>query len=201
MVVDKAKLIAGCGRRSDRPFYGRGGEKLAGALDEFHDPKERICFDVGCSTGGFYGLPAAAAGARRVYAVDVGYGQFEWRLRQDPRVVLMERTNIRHLAPDAIPEPWIDLIVIDVSFISRRWSCPCVCTYLSAWPDHHAEAAIPKWEGTRREGGIVQDDGAAEGLQTRSLPVCRVFGLDLAGHVGRAIEGRNRGDSWFCHKA
>ena len=69
---------------------------------------------MGCSTGGFTDC-LLQRGARRVYAVDVGYGQFEWRLRQDPRVVLMERTNIRHLPPDAIPEP-IDLIVIDVSF-------------------------------------------------------------------------------------
>jgi hypothetical protein len=90
------------------PYVGRGGEKLAGALDQFQvDPSGMVCFDV----GGFTDC-LLQRGAARVYAVDVGYGQFEWRLRQDPRVVLMERTNVRYLEPGAIPEP-IDLIVID----------------------------------------------------------------------------------------
>ena len=100
-----------------RPFVSRGGEKLAAAL-EFGsiDPHGSICLDVGCSTGGFTDC-LLQRGAAKVYAVDVGYGQFDWRLRQDPRIVLIERTNIRYMPRSAIPEP-INLVVIDVSFIS-----------------------------------------------------------------------------------
>ena len=102
MVVDKAAkpilpdaevVLAGRGS----PYVGRGGEKLAAALDYFQvDPKGMVCFDVGCSTGGFTDC-LLQRGATRVYAVDVGYGQFDWRLRQDPHVLLKERTNIARL--------------------------------------------------------------------------------------------------------
>ena len=100
-----------------KPFVSRGGEKLAAALDAGAiDPQGLTCLDVGCSTGGFTDC-LLQRGAVKVYAVDVGYGQFDWRLRQDPRVVLIERTNIRHMEPSTIPV-LVDLVVIDVSFIS-----------------------------------------------------------------------------------
>ena len=101
----------------------------------------------------------------------------EWRLRQDPRVVLMERTNIRHLPPDAIPEP-IDLIVIDVSFFISPDAGLALCCALS----HPSDSIITlicrnsKWERTRRPGRIVRDDGLQRGLRTRSLPVPRLWG-------------------------
>ncbi len=187
------------------PYVGRGGEKLAGALDEFHvDPKERICFDVGCSTGGFTDC-LLQRGARRVYAVDVGYGQFEWRLRQDPRVVLMERTNIRHLPPDAIPEP-IDLIVIDVSFISLTLVLPCVVPYLTS-SGSIITLIKPQFEvgkGLVGRGGIVRDDGLRQGAADKVIACAASLGLDLAGRMESPIEGRKGNReilAWFRHKA
>lgn len=100
-----------------QPYVGRGGEKLAAGLDFFGvDPSGLVCIDVGCSTGGFTDC-LLQKDARRVYCVDVGYGVLDWRLRQDDRVVVLERTNARYLTRKHIPEP-VDLAVIDASFIS-----------------------------------------------------------------------------------
>ncbi len=112
-----------------KPFVSRGGEKLDAVLGaDSIDPQGLICLDVGCSTGGFTDC-LLQRGAAKVYAVDVGYGQFDWRLRQDPRVVLIERTNIRYMPAAAIPEP-VDLVVIDVSFISLTKVLPPVMQFL-----------------------------------------------------------------------
>ncbi|HEY9641582.1 MAG TPA: TlyA family RNA methyltransferase, partial [Coleofasciculaceae cyanobacterium] len=103
------------------PFVSRGGEKLAKALEAFQlSVSDRICLDGGISTGGFTDC-LLQAGAARVYGIDVGYGQVAWSLRQDPRVILRERTNIRYLKPEDLYEsgqPYPDLGVVDVSFIS-----------------------------------------------------------------------------------
>lgn len=103
------------------PYVSRGGEKLVKALTEFEIPvTDRICLDGGISTGGFTDC-LLQAGASQVYGIDVGYGQVAWTIRQDPRVILRERTNIRHLKPEDLyqPEqPYPDLGVMDVSFIS-----------------------------------------------------------------------------------
>ncbi len=99
------------------PYVSRGGLKLEKALEVFEiDPTGLTAVDVGASTGGFTDC-LLQRGAVRVYAIDVGYGQLDWKLRQDPRVVVMERTNIRHVDPNSFPEK-VDLAVIDVSFIS-----------------------------------------------------------------------------------
>ncbi len=104
-------------RGSENPYVSRGGVKLEKALDGFNiSPKELICMDVGASTGGFTDC-MLQRGAAKVYAVDVGYGQFAWKLRQDPRVVCMEKTNIRHVTPEDIADP-IAFATVDVSFIS-----------------------------------------------------------------------------------
>ena len=140
------------------PYVGRGGEKLAGALDQFQvDPTGMICFDVGCSTGGFTDC-LLQRGATRVYAVDVGYGQFEWRLRHDPRVVLMERTNIRYLDPGAIRDP-INLIVIDVSFISLTLVLPCVvrCLTEAGFVITLIKPQFEVGKGLVGRGGIVRE--------------------------------------------
>ncbi len=110
-------------RGGERRFVSRGGEKLAGALCDLGlDVTGRSCLDVGASTGGFSDC-LLQAGAARVVAVDVGYGQLAARLRDDPRVRVLERTNARHLTPEAIPET-IDLVTLDVSFISARLLIP-----------------------------------------------------------------------------
>jgi len=140
------------------PYVSRGGAKLEGALDEFgHDVGNVVALDVGASTGGFTDC-LLKRGARKVYALDVGYGQLAWSLRSDPRVVSVERTNIRHVAPDAFPDS-IELAVIDVSFISLSLVLPRVFEILI--PDGFAIALVkPQFEVGRNEvgkGGVVRD--------------------------------------------
>jgi 23S rRNA (cytidine1920-2'-O)/16S rRNA (cytidine1409-2'-O)-methyltransferase len=140
------------------PYVSRGGLKLAGALKDFALEVSRwICLDVGASTGGFTDC-LLQRGAARIYAVDVGYGQLAWSLRQDPRVVVIERTNIRHMPSEKIPEP-IDLIVIDASFISLKIIVPAVIRFLR--PGGHILPLIkPQFEvgrGQVGKGGIVRD--------------------------------------------
>lgn len=186
------------------PYVGRGGEKLAGALDRFQlDPGGMICLDVGCSTGGFTDC-LLQRGATRVYAVDVGYGQFEWRLRQDPRVVLMERTNVRYLEPGAIPEP-IDLIVIDVSFISLTLVLPSVIAFLAA-SGSIITLIKPQFEvgkGLVGRGGVVRDDGLRESTVEKVAGCAAHLGLELAGRMESPIEGRKGNReflAWFQRK-
>lgn len=138
------------------PFVSRGGEKLAAALDRFSVPVEaRICADVGASTGGFTDC-LLQGGAARVYAVDAGRGQLDWKLRQDPRVIVMERTNARTL--ESLPEP-IELAVIDVSFISLELILPSVVGWLAPAADLIA-LVKPQFEAHPSEvevGGVVRD--------------------------------------------
>ena len=122
-------------------YVSRGGLKLEKALDTFHlDPTGRVALDVGASTGGFTDV-LLRRGARKVFAVDVGHGQLAWTLRNDPRVVVMEHTNIRHLT--ALPEP-IECVVIDVSFISLRLVLPALVRFLTSEIDH-APTVEPSW--------------------------------------------------------
>ncbi|HEY1388788.1 MAG TPA: TlyA family RNA methyltransferase [Ktedonobacterales bacterium] len=142
---------------SETRFVSRGGLKLEHALDAFRlDPTGDICLDVGASTGGFTDL-LLQRGAARVYAVDVGRGQLAWTLRNDPRVRVMERTNIRHL--EALPE-LVDCAVIDVSFISLRMVLPRVSTLLK--PEGWVVALVkPQFEAGRAEadrgGGVIRE--------------------------------------------
>ena len=113
----------------DQPYVSRGGLKLVAALEHFEiDVAGMVALDVGASTGGFTDC-LLQHGAARVYCTDVGYGQLAWRLRQDPRVIVRERTNIRHLPREAIPET-MDLAVVDVSFISLKLVLPRVILFL-----------------------------------------------------------------------
>ena len=111
------------------PYVSRGGFKLEKALKVFPvDPEDKVCIDCGASTGGFTDV-LLQNGAKKVYSVDVGYGQLAWSLRQDVRVINMERTNIRYISSDQIPEP-IDMAVMDLSFISIKLVLPAVCSLL-----------------------------------------------------------------------
>lgn len=139
-----------------RRFSSRGGEKLDHALTEFSmDVSDLVCADFGASTGGFTDV-LLQRGARRVYAIDVGYGQLDYRLRIDPRVVVMERTNVRYL--ETLPEP-IDLVTIDVSFISLTLVLPAAERVLR--DDGRCVALIkPQFEAGRErvgKGGVVRD--------------------------------------------
>jgi len=139
-------------------FVSRGGDKLAGALDDLGiDPAAKCCLDVGASTGGFTDC-LLQRGARRVYAVDVGYGQLDAKLRGDPRVVVLERTNARNLEAAQVPEA-IDLVVADVAFISLRLVVPALAAVAA-----DAEWLLlvkPQFEVGREQvgkGGVVRDD-------------------------------------------
>lgn len=137
-------------------FASRGGLKLAAALEAFAVAVDgRVALDVGASTGGFTDV-LLQRGAARVYAVDVGYGQLAWELRQNERVVVMDRTNIRHLA--SLPEP-VDVAVIDVSFISLKLVLPVVARL--ARPAADVVALVkPQFEvgkGQLGKGGVVRD--------------------------------------------
>lgn len=165
--VDSIKL-----KEKDIPYVSRGGLKLESALQSMKvKPDGLICLDVGASTGGFTDC-LLQKGAARVYAVDVGYGQLAWKLRQDPRVVVIERTNIRHLPPEAIPEP-VDLVTIDVSFISLKIVIPCVLAFMAAGARILA-LIKPQFEvgkGQVGKGGVVRDSR----LHTRVIGSLNTF--------------------------
>lgn len=143
----------------DHPYVSRGGVKLAGGLDHFTDidPKGAVAIDVGASTGGFTDV-LLRRGASRVYAVDVGHGQLDWALRQDERVVVLEKTNARYLTDQEIPEP-ADLVVCDASFISLKKVLPSSLALVR--PGGWLVALIkPQFEvgrGQVGKGGVVRD--------------------------------------------
>lgn len=144
--------------REQQKFVSRGGFKLEHALDTFPITIEgRVAIDVGASTGGFTDC-LLQRGAKKVYAIDVGYGQLAWNLRQDPRVQVFERTNIRHLKPDALQEA-PDCFVVDCSFISLRLVLPPLKALLAP----KAEGVVlikPQFEAGRNQvgkGGVVRD--------------------------------------------
>lgn len=178
----------------DRPaFVSRGGHKLAHGLDRFAlDPSGWVCVDVGASTGGFTDC-LLQRGARRVYAVDVGYGQLDLRLRDDSRVVVMERVNARHLPPDGLPE-LCRLATLDLSFISLLKVVPAVLPHVE--PGGFLLPLIkPQFEagrGSVGRGGVVRNEGArraaidstVEGLAALGLEPLGVSDSPLAGPKG-----------------
>ena len=140
------------------PYVSRGGLKLEKALHDFGvDPTGYVCSDSGASTGGFTDC-LLQQGASKVFAIDVGYGQLDWKIRSDPRVVVMERTNVRYVTPQDLGEP-LDLSVIDVSFISLRIVLPVIKTFLK--PTGQVLCLIkPQFEaGKEKVGkkGVVRD--------------------------------------------
>ncbi|MBF0130719.1 MAG: TlyA family RNA methyltransferase, partial [Alphaproteobacteria bacterium] len=145
-------------RGQEHPWVSRGGVKLAHALDHFGiDPAGLVCLDVGASTGGFTDV-LLTRGAAKVHAVDVGYGQLAGKLRGDPRVVILERTNARHLARERIPDP-IGLIVCDASFIGLETVLPAPMA-LAASGARLVALIKPQFEvgrGRVGKGGVVRD--------------------------------------------
>jgi 23S rRNA (cytidine1920-2'-O)/16S rRNA (cytidine1409-2'-O)-methyltransferase len=148
---------------ADHPYVSRGGLKLDKGLDAFAiDPSQKIAIDVGASTGGFTDV-LLRRGAAKVYAIDVGYGQLAWSLRQDPRVVVIERENVRTIDLARVPEP-CDLAVIDVSFISLTLVLPRVVELLRPPGGKPIVALVkPQFEAGREHvasGGVVRDEAA-----------------------------------------
>jgi 23S rRNA (cytidine1920-2'-O)/16S rRNA (cytidine1409-2'-O)-methyltransferase len=174
------------------PFVSRGGLKLEAALKEFRIAVEdKVALDVGASTGGFTDC-LLQHGAKKVYAVDVGYGQLAWKLRQDPRVVTIERTNMREIDPTLLPDP-IDIAVADVSFISLEKVIPAVLQFLK--PDAEMVALIkPQFEVGRAlvgKGGIVSDEVARTDAVNRIVAFVRERGFDVKGVIPSPITGQD----------
>ncbi len=172
------------------PYVSRGGLKLAKGLDAFNvDPAGRIAIDVGASTGGFTDC-LLQRGVSTVYAVDVGYGQLAWKLREDPRVVVLERTNIRHLKPEQL-EPLPDLAVIDASFISLNLVLPPTLALLSR-PAELIALVKPQFEvgkGAVGKGGIVRDPKLHEEVLANMEQLARELGAELLGICDSPITG------------
>ena len=177
------------------PYVSRGGLKLEKALAQFGvDPSGCVCSDSGASTGGFTDC-LLQKGAKKVFAIDVGYGQLAWKIRSDPRVVTMERTNIRYVTPEQLGEP-LDLSVVDVSFISLRLVLPAIAALLK--PDGQALCLIkPQFEaGKDRVGkkGVVRDPAVhAEVLGVTFSPVKGPEGnIEFLAHLRRGAESGSR---------
>lgn len=164
-MVDKPGTIVSCEAQITlaprKDFVGRGALKLSGALDSFNlSPSGKVCADVGACTGGFTEV-LLLRGAERVYAIDVGYGDLDWKIRTNPRVVVMERTNVRYV--ERLPDP-IDVVTIDVSFISLTKVLPVISKWLV--PGSVVVALVkPQFEATKEdvgEGGIIQNPAVHE---------------------------------------
>jgi 23S rRNA (cytidine1920-2'-O)/16S rRNA (cytidine1409-2'-O)-methyltransferase len=176
---------------AERPKYvSRAGRKLEAALEEFHiDVREKVCLDIGASTGGFTDC-LLQHGARKVYAVDVGSGQLHWNLRQDPRVVVRDRVNARYLTSEVVPEP-VDFVSCDVSFIS-------VTLILSVLPPllkPSAEMVVlakPQFEvgkGEVGKGGIVRDPELHQQVVAKVTAAVREIGFQRVLHQESPILG------------
>ncbi|HXA42576.1 MAG TPA: TlyA family RNA methyltransferase [Candidatus Solibacter sp.] len=194
-VTDRSALEV----KAQSRFVGRGGEKLDGALDDLGvDVIGRVCLDAGASTGGFTDA-LLQRGARLVYAVDVGYGQLAWKLRQDERVVVLERTNIRDL--QSLPGPLPDLAVGDLSFISLRQVVPSIRGLLAP----HGELVMmlkPQFEvgrGRVGKGGVVRDQADRDEAVRAFGEWAASTGLTVLATAAARITGAKGNQEYFLH--
>jgi 23S rRNA (cytidine1920-2'-O)/16S rRNA (cytidine1409-2'-O)-methyltransferase len=184
----------------DHPYVGRGGVKLAHALDAFAiDPTGRRALDVGASTGGFTDV-LLRRGATSVVALDVGRGQLDWRLRTDPRVIVREGVNARALTSDDVPHH-VSLATIDVAFISLRHILPALPPFLDAGADVVA-LVKPQFEAGREEvgaHGIVSDPAVHEQVIARVTAAAAACGLARVAMAPSAITGATGNQEFFLH--
>jgi 23S rRNA (cytidine1920-2'-O)/16S rRNA (cytidine1409-2'-O)-methyltransferase len=178
-------------------YASRGALKLGPALDRFQvEPRGRVCADIGASTGGFTDV-LLRRGAAKVFAIDVGRGLIHWRLRQDPRVVVIERVNARDL--ESFPEP-VSLVVADVSFISLEKVLPAL---RQAAPDAEVVALFkPQFEVGRTEvgkGGIVRDPAVIETALQAFKTWCGANGYSVSGHAASEVTGAEGNQEFFFH--
>ena len=203
--VDKAGDLVGAQavlrlRGEPMPYVSRGGLKLAHALSTFGlQVKDLVAIDVGASTGGFTDC-LLQRGARRVYCIDVGHGQLDWKIASDPRVVVVDRTNIRLMPPSRIPEPCA-LAVVDVSFISLRLVLPVLPALL------HPGAPVvtlvkPQFEVGRAKvgkGGIVRDEADRQHALDQVKTVARDLGYEVLGETTSPITGGKGNVEFLLH--
>jgi 23S rRNA (cytidine1920-2'-O)/16S rRNA (cytidine1409-2'-O)-methyltransferase len=183
----------------DHPYVGRGGLKLAHALDTFQIPVDgRECLDIGASTGGFTDV-MLQRGAARVVALDVGHGQIDWKLRNDPRVVVIEGFNARRLAPADLRGP-VDLVTIDVSFISLRQIFPVVPPLLNAGADVVA-LVKPQFEAGRTEvrKGVIHDAAIHARVLEEVTAAAAEVGLTPMGSTPSPITGQKGNVEFLLH--
>lgn len=182
------------------PYVSRGGWKLESALEGFScSVLDKVAMDVGASTGGFTDC-LLQKGCRRVYAVDVGYGQLAWTLRQDPRVISLERQNIRYLSPDDLPER-ADLATIDVSFISLSLVLPAVKELVVRAGDILC-LVKPQFEvgkGEVGKGGVVRDPQKHEQVLRKVIARADDLGLWTLGLIRSPLKGPKGNVEFFLH--
>ena len=173
------------------PYVSRGGLKLEKALRDFGvDPTGFVCSDSGCSTGGFTDC-LLQQGASKVYAIDVGYGELNWKIRNDPRVVVMERTNIRYVTPEDIGEP-LDLSVIDVSFISLRIVLPAIKNLLKEKQGQVLCLIKPQFEAGREnvgKNGVIRDPAVHKEVLDSIVALARELGFTILGLTFSPVKG------------
>lgn len=182
------------------PFVSRGGFKLDKALKVFPiDPAGKLCIDCGASTGGFTDV-LLQHGAAKVYAVDVGYGQLAWKLRNDERVINLERTNLRYVTEEQVPE-MLDMAVMDVSFISIKLILPAVKALLKPGADLVC-LIKPQFEAGRDEvgkKGVVRDAKVHEEVIKGILEFAPGIGLSVMGLDFSPIKGPEGNIEYICH--
>ena len=187
-------------RNGGCPYVSRGGLKLEKALRDFGvDPTGYVCSDSGASTGGFTDC-LLQQGAKKVFAIDVGYGQLDWKIRSDPRVVVMERTNVRYVTPEQLGEP-LDLSVIDVSFISLKIVLPVIKTFLK--PDGQVLCLIkPQFEaGKEKVGkkGVVRDPETHKEVLDNFVSLTQELEFSILGLTFSPVKGPEGNIEFLAH--
>jgi 23S rRNA (cytidine1920-2'-O)/16S rRNA (cytidine1409-2'-O)-methyltransferase len=195
-LLDESTAIA---VKPSRKYVGRGALKLESALDHFHiEVRGKTALDIGASTGGFTDC-MLQRDAKRIYAVDVGYGQLDWKLRNDPRVIVLEKINARFLSDEQVAEP-IDICVIDVSFISLTLILPNAFALLK--PSGLTLALIkPQFELARSDvgkGGIVRDPRLHQMAQDKIVAFVNNVGHVVTGIAPASIKGAEGNQEFFA---
>ncbi len=183
------------------PYVSRGGLKLEKAINEYHVAlKDKICMDIGASTGGFTDC-MLQNGAQKVYSVDVGYGQLDWKLRNDPRVVNLERTNIRYVTEETVTDP-IDFVSIDVSFISLKLVLPVAYQLM----DNNAEIVFlikPQFEAgkeeAKKEKGVIKNPKVHESVLREIVPFAEQQGFAIKALTFSPITGPAGNIEFLCY--
>ena len=186
-------------KQNPRPYVSRAGQKLAHALDQFRvDVRGRIAADIGLSTGGFTDC-LLQHGAARVHGIDVAYGTVAWKIRQDPRVVLHERMNARHVTVETLGE-LVDLIVIDVSFISAALLLPTLVPLLKPAGDMIV-LVKPQFEAPKgaTQEGIVRDPNVRKAAVTAVSEASKQVGLTPSAQIESPLSGTDGNIEWLLH--
>ena len=195
---DKAEIIV---KGNVMKYVSRGGYKLEKAMEQFtFTLQDKVCMDVGSSTGGFTDC-MLQNGAKKVFAIDVGYGQLDWKIRSDPRVVVMERTNVRYVTPQQLGEP-LDLSVVDVSFISLRIVLPVIKTFLKEKTGQVLCLIKPQFEaGKDKVGkkGVVRDPAVHKEVLDDFVTLTKEIGFRILGLTFSPVKGPEGNIEFLAH--